>query len=1107
MNKAGFKAPRQRKRKRCEEKIAVSQTLVELPCEIELQPEGKKHRPSYDACNTLALPSKKVKVQPARRKGAEQGRPFLSKKRRRELERLVAKKEKKKKRSALLDELSSVQAPQDINFASIVNHKKIKENTFKKEKVIKPQYDEEDEDTAEDDAPTVLVDIIKSVAPAPVVLNPKFTPKLNDLQPKEQKVTPDVIKQRTVPSEKGRPTVFVSVNRSASVQEARMKLPILAEEQVIMETINENPIVVLAGETGSGKTTQVPQFLYEAGYARNGKMICVTEPRRVAAISMSSRVASEMNLSGREVSYLIRFEGNATPSTRILFMTDGVLLREARRDLLLSKYSVVVVDEAHERSVFTDILVGLLSRVVRLRQQRGDPLKLIVMSATLRLEDFTENTRLFRTVPPVIKVDSRQFPVTVHFARKTVDDYVSEAYRKTCKIHTQLPDGGILVFLTGQKEVKFLVHKLRSAFPLNQNVDKKDEEKINEEEKEPMEEQKEEDQLEAEFDSSLRKKGGKKKKKKKGMGLNVVSLDSFAETVPEDELADELEGDDDLEIADCELPAIRQPLWVLPLYSLLPSHKQALVFRPPPTGARLCVVATNIAETSLTIPGVKYVVDTGRTKHRRTDKLTGVSTFEVDWTSKASAEQRTGRAGRVAPGHCYRLYSSAVFNDKFPQFSIPDILNRPVDDLFLQMKAMGIDKVINFPFPSPPSMEQLKAAEVKLTLLGALEPPSKEGKTSGGLTELGKAISRFPVTPRFGKVLTLCLQHQGLIPHAVNLVATLSVEQLLLDPGKAVKECALSGQAKELGDPAIVLWLLYAASKAAIQGEDALSQFCEKHSLRLKGVREVSKLRAQLTSEINMAHPELNLSMDPLLQPPSDAQCRLLRQVLLAGSVDQVALRVEESDLKDGKSKWKRAYKTELLEEPVLMPANCSLAKVKPQWVIFQELFETTNVLMRGVTSIEPEWLPVFAPSLCSLSAPLADPPPKYDTRNQKIMCWVTGTYGKVGWELPRMEMEIPKGHERYKYLAYFILEGEVFPTLAEFKHTLILNTNTLIKSATSLAPKNANFVNQLIVKEADSAEKIRVVWKEDPKYLLQAFKQWIPESAHLRLESLWPPK
>lgn len=198
-------------------------------------------------------------------------------------------------------------------------------------------------------------------------------------------------------------------------------------------------------------------------------MIGVTEPRRVAAISMSKRVAEEMNLSSKEVSYLIRFEGNATDDTKIKFMTDGVLLKEIQSDFLLTKYSAIILDEAHERSVYTDILIGFLSRIVKVRNKKNDPLKLIIMSATLRLKDFTENPRLFPNTPPVIKVEARQFPVTCHFNKRTDPNYLKVAFEKAVKIHTKLPEGGILIFVTGQQEVNMLVKKLRNAFPFQRS--------------------------------------------------------------------------------------------------------------------------------------------------------------------------------------------------------------------------------------------------------------------------------------------------------------------------------------------------------------------------------------------------------------------------------------------------------------------------------------------------------------------------------------------------------------------------------------------------------------------------------------------------------------
>jgi ATP-dependent RNA helicase DHX37/DHR1 len=290
--------------------------------------------------------------------------------------------------------------------------------------------------------------------------------------------------------------------RRASVAESRMDLPILVEEQSIVEAIRMNPVVIIAGETGSGKTTQVPQMLYEAGFgfkasgeqplgvaiersARlttdNPGMIAVTQPRRVAAVSLSNRVRDELGFkpSSSVVAHQIRYSSTTSPETAIKFMTDGVLLRELASDFLLSRYSVVVVDEAHERGVNTDVLIGVLSRVAKLREakwraHRDDkekgkegaikPLRIVIMSATLRIEDFASNTSLFATPPPVIHVPARQHPVTMHFSRKTVGDYVQEAYKKVCKIHARLPPGGVLVFMTGQAEIMQLCRRLEKKY-------------------------------------------------------------------------------------------------------------------------------------------------------------------------------------------------------------------------------------------------------------------------------------------------------------------------------------------------------------------------------------------------------------------------------------------------------------------------------------------------------------------------------------------------------------------------------------------------------------------------------------------------------------------
>ncbi len=323
------------------------------------------------------------------------------------------------------------------------------------------------------------------------------------------------------------------------------------------------------------------------------------------------------------------------------------------------------------------------------------PLKLIIMSATMRVTDFTANSVLFSQPPPVINVDTRQFPVTIHFTKKTnLRNYVEDAVNKISKIHQGLPAGGILVFLTGQDEIRHMCTKLRERFPAKA-IGRSDE-----------------DILKARVKCLV-----------KQMDMEAEDVDIEHDTDYVEEENQESESDEsEFEFGEQGSVAEKAPLHVLPLYSLLPVADQLKVFEPPPAGSRLCVVATNIAETSLTIPGIKYVVDCGRVKERVYDKATGVESFQIGWISKASAAQRAGRAGRTGPGHCYRLYSSAVFERDFPQFSEPEILKYPIEGIrltlfayhtgiVLQMKGMHIDKVVNFPFPTPPDRESLRQSE------------------------------------------------------------------------------------------------------------------------------------------------------------------------------------------------------------------------------------------------------------------------------------------------------------------------------------------------------------------------------------------------------------
>ena len=751
----------------------------------------------------------------------------------------------------------------------------------------------------------------------------------------------------------------VAVSRTAEVRECREGLPILGAEHDIVDAINTNPITVICGETGCGKTTQVPQFLFEAGYGDKGcdahpGVVAVTQPRRVAVTSTATRVAHELNLPlGGEVGYQVRYDKKVGADPRIKFMTDGILLREIQADLLLRKYSVIIVDEAHERSVNTDILLGLLSRVVPLRAELAmekrpgiTPLRLVVMSATLRVEEFVGNKRLCPTPPALLKVAARQFPVTVHFSRVTEHgDYLGAAKKKVTAIHRKLPPGGVLVFVTGQREVDALCKKLRAAYPPPED-ERRDEDDDGEKgegrgdaghprvpegdgrrARQPQQPEAGDDEdedgggLDA-YDVDAVDAGGE------DVDADFADFagpgrDDFDDASDHDDSASDIseeedvvvnagEGVDPEEAAEAEAEWIRAHapttaaaaaagsggaageddgpghMHVLPLYAMLPPHLQRRVFDPPPPGSRLVIVATNVAETSLTIPGIRYVVDAGREKRRvYGDEATGgggstaaagLSRFAVGWVSKASAEQRAGRAGRTGPGHCYRLFSSAHFVNELEPHAPPAILGVPIEGVVLQMRAMGIDRVSRFPFISPPDPAALKTAQRTLTVLGALRASrrSKDGASDdvhgcggamgddddvGVLTPTGRAMAALPISPRHSRMLLAAASSAapGCLAAAVAVAAALSLDSPFLHGESKEKDADAAGltAAERQRRRKLAHRFHHPNSDAlssaralvaydAVRDPRAAETFCSEHRLHSRTMREMSDLRRQL---------------------------------------------------------------------------------------------------------------------------------------------------------------------------------------------------------------------------------------------------------------------
>ncbi|CAO2812915.1 unnamed protein product [Amaranthus hypochondriacus] len=1041
------------------------------------------------------------------------------------------------------------------------------------------------------------------------------------------------------------PTV-VHVVRPKDVENGRRDLPIIMMEQEIMETINNHSSVIISGETGCGKTTQIPQFLYEAGYGsancpmRRG-VIGVTQPRRVAVLSTAKRVAYELGLRlGKEVGFQVRYDRKIGENCSIKFMTDGILLREIQSDFLLKRYSVIILDEAHERSLNTDILIGMLSRVVRVRQatyedqqkllqagkeiiveERVYPLKLILMSATLRVEDFTSGSRIFHEPPPVINIPARQFVVTTHFSKKTVlKDYVGEAFKKVLKIHMKLPCGGILVFVTGQREVEDLCRLLRQAskqFGNRSSEVKKEIDKSTtngsgqidgfsmkeiDEALEPRASSDETDRFSC-YDESHDESGNDDAYSSSSSGSESESdIDSEFEDqkiLKVDDSSVDLTEDVNLDALKVAFEALTEktapaldsqgsemnsgtenvcsikpfsssmlkgekkdpvvgPLHVLPLYAMLPAAAQLQVFEEIKEGERLVVVATNVAETSLTIPGIKYVIDTGREKVKEYNPSNGMESFKIQWISKASAAQRAGRAGRTGPGHCYCLYSSAALCNQFPDFSIAEILKIPIDGVVLVMKSMGISKVANFPFPTSPDVAELVKAEKRLMALEALN-------SEGRLTPLGKTMALYPMSPRHSRLLLLAIQMTNtaisvrpnlVLGYAVAVAAALSSSSPFLfqfdesqnnahgieqqeDSGslgskgnkdeqakltkKQMKESLRCSRAKYFNlksDALTAAFALQCFEQAANP-----SQFCKENTLHLKTMVEMSQLRKQLLQLVfNQRYSGLNqefswtrgtikdvedswkVSSDK--NPLSEKEEDILCQAICAGWADRVAKRIKGArslSEEDAKINAIR-YQASLVEETVFLRRRSSISRAAPEYLVYHELLQTKRPYIQGATSVKSEWLVKYAGSLCTYSAPMTDPKPSYDPHHDQVFCHVIPYFGPEFWELPVSKSPIKDVQQRVSVFAYALLDGQILPCLKSVKNFMASPPSSILKPEALGQKRVGNLLRKLRTRSRtiDSCAKLNEAWKENPKLLHSEILDWFQSGFHHVFDELW---
>lgn len=660
--------------------------------------------------------------------------------------------------------------------------------------------------------------------------------------------------------------------RTISLQEQRRSLPVFQNRNKLLELIERFNTLIILGETGSGKTTQIPQYILAAKLQNNG-MIAITQPRRVAAISIAMRVAQEM-ANGLEVGdivgYTVRFEDVTSKRTVIKFLTDGMLLREAILDKLLMKYTVIILDEAHERTINTDVLFGIVKQAQTVRLVRNlTPLKILLMSATMDVDHFS---RYFNNCQAVY-LEGRTFPVDIFYAVKAQEDYQTACVATFFKIHREAPpDEDVLIFLTGQEEIESVAHQIRT-----------------------------------------------------------LAKDPAAAVTPNNGTVNGMMNGTGYQ----QLAGVR----VCPLYAAQNSAQQMAVFQPTPPNIRKVIVATNIAETSITISGVRYVIDSGMVKMRTYYPTTGLDTLRVQRISQDQSWQRAGRAGRDSPGNCYRLYTRTQFAD-FSRTPIPEIMRAHLASTVLQLLPLGVN-AMHFDFIDRPPRDACAAAFELIRQLGAI------GKTTTGnwddveLTTTGDKMAMFPLDPRYSKILLAAKEHECL-DEVLTIVALLSGESIYLNPAYKREEiyACRSKFNSGYGDHITMLNVYREFNNV---GQNNKRIWCHDHYINMKNMLYAREVRDQLAEICKRCHISISSCGGNMDQ---------VRKCLLAGLFTHVAeLQPRE-----------RHYITLDKRQQVVIHPSSVLHGQWPAHVMFTEVIQTTKCYLRNVTTIEVEWLHEVAP-------------------------------------------------------------------------------------------------------------------------------------------------
>ncbi|KAL9423718.1 hypothetical protein AB3S75_035744 [Citrus x aurantiifolia] len=632
-------------------------------------------------------------------------------------------------------------------------------------------------------------------------------------------------------------------------------LPILQYEEKIVKTVEQNPVVVVIGETGSGKSTQLSQILHRHGYTKSG-IIGVTQPRRVAAVSVARRVAQELGVRlGEEVGYAIRFEDRTSERTLIKYLTDGVLLREILSNPDLNPYSVIILDEAHERSLNTDILLGLVKRLVNLRASK---LKILITSATLDGEKVSK----FFSNCPTLNVPGKLYPVEILHSKERPTSYLESALKTAIDIHVREPEGDMLIFMTGQDDIEKLVSKLEDK---------------------------------------------------------IRSLD---------------EGS-------C-MDAV-----ILPLHGSLPPEMQVRVFSPPPPNCRRFIVSTNIAETSLTVDGVVYVIDCGYVKQRQYNPSSGMYSLDVVQISKVQANQRAGRAGRTRPGKCYRLYPSTVYHDEFLDVTVPEIQRSSLAGSVLYLKSLDLSdiNVLKFDFLDPPSSESLEDALKQLYLIDAIDE-------NGSITSIGRTMAELPLEPSLSRMLMEANEY-GCLSQALTVAAMLSAETTLLPGRSKSTEKKRKHTPLELPDGSgwgdhIQLLQIYECWDEC----DYDVNWVKDNGLQVRGmmfVKDIRKQLCQIMQKIAKGSSDVRANHR---WKESRQDYRKLRKALCVGYANQLAERMIHHN-----GYRTLGFKPQLVQIHPSSELKTDEEGLLPNYVVYHELIATSRPYMRNVCAVEMQWV------------------------------------------------------------------------------------------------------------------------------------------------------